>query len=1668
MRGSYDEENYLDDGDLPSLSPKESNSTVSNIQDATTTGTSELKVTKLVSYNNGLKNKTDSNGRQFWDQLDDESVDEGPNGIATNSNGNHVSNFENASTTQYDDDGPDDEMAARRAIVITPQDNGSLKRTDTDNSAPTDNESHLTDEDVEDEPYETTFCGQTLNAIEDMCGGGINATKSNAGDRASSNSRRSSTTSPPMDRKRRSPNYPLSADNSRSPRRDYPPIGELQQENTAIEVEYMEPIQKTTSGGSDSGAPSETKRKTVRLNAIAKKAKEKFRNKKGKASTPSINSEQSIDQRGTLSQQEIGSAADDDDDNNNISEVATKRNFNGGTSVGAESSMFSTARTLDATDQVDTDYNSFNAAEKRKFIKLINSGVVATIATRQVLDERTKVAEAVNESGDDIAVDYENEMDDLDADTVMDGLEEPVIPALPPIVEPMVDVSTSSAGTVPFQKSGSVYYDAVRRDVTDNDVSADTDIVEIVNSVGRPPSGFKGLEFGVAQRFFGGGKPKGFAALPPDSPQHRSANSKSDDNTAMYEFPTETIVGSGTEMANKLDDEKGKDVSSNTTFDSFVRNRVGADAGDASMESYQMTPTRDLGISDTEQQHSEQEQQQSPASGISSIANAQSQSTSPHSTSLNDTTDTLNETDAGLSTSQMEALQNVSHTEELDHSYVPPPTFRQVERESCLMNDEEYRVVSPPVVQEKADSLVADAGVQERSVEGEVYQNVSQIVQTYSGEQIDEQSQGLSFISSAKNGVISRMDMSVDTNANTTVDMSHQNDTMSVYTTGTSLTAYTQSSRTRRPGVAKTRLAKQKEIERSSNKKAQGWHETILVAAQSTQRKWDPEKGWVDYEEPEIVPTDVNNKKEKIRIDLNRSVVSHKERNANDASHGQMEAVVPIPFPREWEREREAMIRRPIDNTLSNKATISLLQRSPPQELDDETYLDDEQNVESNTEIINAKKATISLPQRSPPQELDDETYLDDEQTVESYTGKMNKETTSVDNEYIHVESLNINAEAKSIESDVYYEDVIVVEGDDEASRNVIEVVKQKVSEDDLELFPKSQRNGKDIMMNTVPANRDSDEGPRSSETGGVNTSLLSSAASVVSSRRGAGPVDTDEVDETWDSDDENRDVSTMQNDNGNRHNLDDLAENHHIDGWKDSSHPVPRHDTRSQSTNGNDTSRSAGNLTNVSGTSSSKKIPKLERSKRDTSPLSFRNPIEVAFPRSQESIQRHENFEVEYAQPSQATTNTTADIVTVVSASKASAPSPLMSKVGTSLRDDNNDTNIVQARLKEWESRIEISHSSDNGEPIDKNRSPGVLPVAAAGWRSFLSKKVQGEKTFAESQNTKAANAEQLSEDLQPNTGIGSFKPTARQSSTDAVFRYADKTEESALNLSDLSPIQVNDDLSDYDIASSVAYGPTDEQRKSSSFLERLTECAAPIMPTKSSTFCGRPEEVAEDENVADISYTSGASSEKHRRSMSYGDEKPKSLASLRGTSDAMRVSTSSVVSEDFGAKTAFLDSLAMKAAVSKPKRSGSSSRRYDQSATSSVVSGATDHSEKWKTFLERKKASDTNPIVTRGSGADVSRAAEKYAAEKVEEIMSKMAARSKTTPRHRESRNEFSDVAHNETEVEASNINTATSSELQPPGHGSISAAEDLAAARVEAMMAALANTNLDEGEI
>lgn len=152
------------------------------------------------------------------------------------------------------------------------------------------------------------------------------------------------------------------------------------------------------------------------------------------------------------------------------------------------------------------------------------------------------------------------------------------------------------------------------------------------------------------------------------------------------------------------------------------------------------------------------------------------------------------------------------------------------------------------------------------------------------------------------------------------------------------------------------------------------------------------------------------------------------------------------------------------------------------------------------------------------------------------------------------------------------------------------------------------------------------------------------------------------------------------------------------------------------------------------------------------------------------------------------------------------------------------------------------------------------------------------------------------------------------------------------------------------------------------------------------------------------------------------------------------------------------------MKAAVSKPRRTSSS--RGDSSVASSSVTS--EHSEKWKSFLERKKASGASPAKGRSAShvSDVSKAAERYTAAKVDEIMAEMKTDQAVSASVKEEMitesTYFDDI---DDDYRALRSYRARDSR----GESRVGAAEDLAAARVEAMMSQLSgNQELEEAEI
>jgi hypothetical protein len=320
--------------------------------------------------------------------------------------------------------------------------------------------------------------------------------------------------------------------------------------------------------------------------------------------------------------------------------------------------------------------------------------------------------------------------------------------------------------------------------------------------------------------------------------------------------------------------------------------------------------------------------------------------------------------------------------------------------------------------------------------------------------------------------------------------------------------------------------------------------------------------------------------------------------------------------------------------------------------------------------------------------------------------------------------------------------------------------------------------------------------------------------------------------------------------------------------------------------------------------------------------------------------------------------------------------------------------------------------------------------------------------------------------------------------------LQHIDSHDESFEEISELSPIRVEPEFVEAP-PSDAGGGPPEE----TSFLQRLQACAGPILPRSAQfgdeadsvpmahlaflrtnpsankspganqgasrflppSLCGRPDVIVEedDDDETDTVDVIRPNSEKQR------ELKPR----LRPNPRASDVS--SVISDEFGANTSYLDAIAMRTAVS-----GSKKKSNRHSTGSSDTSGKSKHSEKWQQFLERKSLSGASPPESRTGSADVSVAAEKYAAEKMEEMMETMAARSRANnfrPAGDESGAFPTFDDHTSSMPSYGMVRSADGISSRTKKSDSARAAEELAAARVEAMMQSLSGTHLDdEGEI
>lgn len=429
-----------------------------------------------------------------------------------------------------------------------------------------------------------------------------------------------------------------------------------------------------------------------------------------------------------------------------------------------------------------------------------------------------------------------------------------------------------------------------------------------------------------------------------------------------------------------------------------------------------------------------------------------------------------------------------------------------------------------------------------------------------------------------------------------------------------------------------------------------------------------------------------------------------------------------------------------------------------------------------------------------------------------------------------------------------------------------------------------------------------------------------------------------------------------------------------------------------------------------------------------------------------------------------------------------------------------------------------------------DERRPRKENSAGTAEWKSFLGKKVQAESAAAVKQERGSTKKEpegdvaiaDYSKGVKSTSGNKLVAPQPRNTEDDdSLFEFAAseierqrdaKSSENAPSKSrDLHT--VDDDFSDI---SPIHKNDEDEMEKVSdtgtaveqgSFMKRLQACAAPMMPRQftqsgnggaegggegnavpmahlaflrtnppvssgsggggSSRFvppalCGRPDTIVEDDSIQ--------GSPPRKQSSSRTDASRRSKSNPRSSSRRGDLKdTSSVTSEDFEPKKSYLESIAMKTAVSKPRRSDS--RR--KSSSSDVSTGSRPRSERFQALLEKRASQSSHSSGSKArSSTEVSKAAEKYAAEKVEEMLEVMASRSKSAPASRKTVDDMIDsMSSGSTSPppsEAKSTRSQGSRTKAKKKSESAVAAEDLAAARVEAMMASMTSSNLDQGEI
>ena len=435
---------------------------------------------------------------------------------------------------------------------------------------------------------------------------------------------------------------------------------------------------------------------------------------------------------------------------------------------------------------------------------------------------------------------------------------------------------------------------------------------------------------------------------------------------------------------------------------------------------------------------------------------------------------------------------------------------------------------------------------------------------------------------------------------------------------------------------------------------------------------------------------------------------------------------------------------------------------------------------------------------------------------------------------------------------------------------------------------------------------------------------------------------------------------------------------------------------------------------------------------------------------------------------------------------------------------DDANDLAPASPQRNENTPSWIARNANTDGDPSTQS----------AEWKSFLGKKMQAESEAAVSTS-------QREQDEERDT-IFDFPNEPRANITKS--KSGEPQDSSAFDdISTLSPIRQDDD-SDYSKSQAVSEAST-AKLQGNTFFQRIQACASSgynggntvncnsagsiashlsflrhnpgekgqndkltnstpqnrILQV-SSRLCGRPDVIAE-EDEATIAETVDRKDGENQSS-----EKPRSQSNPRSKRNN-KDDLSSVISDGFGAKSAYLEAIAMRAAVS----SGSTKKkRRSPESDASASTFTSKKSDKFQQFLERRSSKDSDtskyqsqpkeekqmlpskePPIGRPEVSVASRA-ERYASEKMNAMMDSMAGRGNSEHSRGRSKEHYEETGAFPTTMsrssEAVDPTVSWPNTAYNGNDAAREAAEELAAARVEVMMKRLSARDLgdDEAEI